>query len=232
MILLPVVLVIVIIALILGGIFNGVGIVYNEEDFQDFANERYMQYFGSEKDYEDQLLLVVLVEDDEYYEYDFLAWTGDHITSDINNMLGNDYTELGALMASNIANNYKHSLSRDLATVFDSLTEKVTDLKLESSFTDDCKAEHTNADGRLFNESKTLEMNQNTVETALNKFASETGISVVLLVADQDDVLPTSYTGLIVAIVLLAIVAVIVILLIKKKKKPTDDDRYQPNGRY
>lgn len=230
MILLPVVLVILLVALIFGGLFNGVNTVYDEEDFQDYAYDRYMQYFGSEKDYEDQLLMLVLVEDDEYYAYNFIAFTGNDIHNSIRNMLGGNGTQLGALMTQNISENYKYSLSSNLATVFDSLTEKVTDLKLDSSFT--CTTEHGTPRAELVNES-TLNMSQPTVETALNNFATETGISVVLLVVNQDEVLPTSYTGLIVSLVLIAAIVIIVILLISKKKKPTDDsDRYQPNGRY
>lgn len=229
MILLPIVLVIVIVALIFGGLFNGIQVEYSEEDFQDYANERYFEYFGTEKDYEDQLLLVVLVENDDYHYIDYMPWMGTHIDNSVRNMFGDGQTQLAQLLDENVTSFYKYSLSSDLANVFDALTEKIGTLNLESSFT--CKTEHGAPTAQFVNESR-LSIDSSTLETALNNFATETGISTVVLVANMDDVQPTSYTGLIVSLVLIAVIVIIVILLINKKKKPTDGDRYQPNGRY
>ena len=63
------------------------GIAYDEATMQDYANDKYMQYFGSSSAVEDNILLVMLTNEecDGYYT---IAWVGDNIDSSINNMFG------------------------------------------------------------------------------------------------------------------------------------------------
>lgn len=165
---------------------------YNEDVFQDYANDKYFQYFGNVADTEDQLLIVFLTYEDNY-QFNYIAWSGDHITSQIDDMLGNEYTTLGRLMNNNIAEDYKYSLGKNLAQVMEDLTAQIKALELESSFRDSCKGDHQNADGQFVNNT-TLSISSTTVETALNDFAAATGISVVLLVEDSTVVFGTNHT--------------------------------------
>ena len=73
---------------------------YDEYKFQDYADQQYAVEFGATKDYEDNLLIVFLVEDEEYYDYAFIAWVGDHVNTKISNMFGNEQTGLPAHFAS------------------------------------------------------------------------------------------------------------------------------------
>lgn len=233
MIFVPIILAIFLIVFIFGSLTGNVTWDnYSEEVFQDYTNDKYFQYFGDNADTEDQLLLVFLTYEDNY-QFSYLAWSGDHLNSQIDDMLGNDYTELGRLMSSNIADDYKYSLGKNLAQVMESLTDKVEALNLESSFKSSCKGDHSSASGQFVNNT-TLSISSTTVETALNEFAEATGISVVLLVEDNTVVFGTNNTPQIIAVVLLVAIVVVVAVVISKKKKKSNnsDNRYDSNGRY
>lgn len=228
MILAPVILVLVIILLIVGSLGLSDNVVidnYNEEVFQDFASDRYMQLFGNEADYEDQILLVFVTQED-YYSFNYIAWTGYHINSRINDMLGDNTTELGRLMNNSISSGgYKYSLSRDLAQVITDLTEKVADLDLDNSLT--CKTEHAAVRAELINESD-LSLTASMVEDALKDFTEQTGISFVVLVADSADVFGVamprnSAATKILLVVLIVVVVFLIIKLIRKKNHGAAD---------
>ena len=97
----PIILIMFAVLLIIsmfGSAFNlvttGGNLTYDENIFQDYANEQYAAEFGMTKDYEDNLLLVFAVEDDEYYEYAYIAWCGDHLNQKIvAGKLGNRFAE-------------------------------------------------------------------------------------------------------------------------------------------
>lgn len=195
---------------------------YDEEKFQDYANDKYFQYFGEEEDTEDQLLIVFLTYEDRY-EYSYLAWIGDHVDSHIDGLLGNDNTELGSLMRTNISEDYKYSLGKNLAQVVESLTDEVEALELQTSFRDECGGKHEGAKGRFVNNTA-LSVSSGTLETALDDFAETTGISVVLLVEENTVVFGTNRTPQIIAIVLLAVIVLVVVLLIRRRRKRKSDD--------
>jgi hypothetical protein len=100
-----------------GSLMQGGTVNYNEEVFQDYANAQYIEAFGDSTAYEDNILIVLLVEDEEYYDYNFIAWVGDHIDRDINYMFGNEQTELGRAIRSSAIHSqkYKYSLGQGLS---------------------------------------------------------------------------------------------------------------------
>lgn len=99
---------------------------YDENTFQDYADAQYAAEFGSYGAYEDNLLITVLVEDEAYYDYYYIAWVGDHIVTDINYMMGGNDTHLGRAMSECInESSYKYSLDSNLAQVMESLTAQV-----------------------------------------------------------------------------------------------------------
>ena len=208
---------------------------YDEGTFQDFANSQYQAEFGSSSAYEDNLLIVFLI-DEDYYSFSYIAWVGDHIAMDLKHMLGADGTELGYAMNECInASNYKYSLDTDLAFVMNKLTAAAQELELDSSFT--CTEDHIQVSSHLTNRTN-LEMNREAVDSALAAFTEATGIPAVIVVEDMTDVFGSSTTtvggrvswGTIAVIVL--IVAVIIFLL--KRRKGGDDDfgTSQKDSRY
>lgn len=207
------------------------GTSYSEEAFQDYANEQYMELFGDSSAYEDNLLIVFLVSDD-YYSYNYIAWVGDHIATDINYMLGNNDTELGQAMSECInQSNYKYSLDSNLSVVMDSMRKQILDLGLESSYA--CDENHVQVQSRLVNYSQ-LSMTEDTVNSALERFTEETGIPVAIVVEDMEDVFGSSVTvkdsassgsgiSVLLIIVAVALVVVLIYFISRRKKKSSDD---------
>ena len=80
---------------------RGGSVVYDEADFQDYADMRYAEEFGESTAYEDNLMFVFLVNEqsDEYYT---IAWCGYNINSRISDMFGNEYTNYGQAVQSSI----------------------------------------------------------------------------------------------------------------------------------
>ena len=195
---------------------------YDEEKFQDFANSQYESEFGRASAYEDNLLITVLV-DEDYYNYYYIAWVGDHIDYEINSLLGNNYTTLGQLMKNNISEtSYKYSLDTDLARVMQDLTVAVQSLGLEDSFT--CSENHAQVKSHLTNRSQ-IDLTESTVNEALTDFTDATGIPVVVVVEDMDDVFGsaspkwqgagTNYGGLVILAVMGVVLAGALIFAVK-----------------
>ena len=182
---------------------------YNEEKFQDFANSQYESEFGRASAYEDNLLITVLV-DEDYYNYYYIAWVGDHIDYQINGLMGNNDTVLGQAMENSISSaSYKYSLDSDLARVMKLMTGHIQNLKLESSFT--CSERRGSIRSHVTNHAN-IELTESTINGALEEFTDATGIPVVIVVEDMKDVfgrgesavqgIATNYGGKILAAVL------------------------------
>lgn len=164
---------------------ESISVDYDEETFQDFANEMYEDEFGKSTAYEDNLLIVVLT-DEDYYDYYYIAWVGDHIATDINYMFGDNDTELGEAMSDSInATSYKYSLDSNLAQVIETMEQKITALGLTSSFK--CEENHAQVESHLTNKTN-IDMTEQTVNDALENFTETTGIPIVIVVEDVDDV--------------------------------------------
>lgn len=209
-------------------IAQGGNVRYDEEQFQDYADAQYAAEFGSSTAYEDNLLIVFLV-DEEHTDFNYIAWVGDHIDSDINYMLGNNQTELGQAMNSCINEaSYKYSLDSNLAQVMGEMTEKIEALGLESSFT--CTENHAQVTSHLTNHSD-LNLTETTVNDALTAFTDKTGIPAVIVIEDMEDVfgktMPTGSIALVVVVALLGIILVVNVI-----RRRGENDRNQSDRRY
>ena len=155
------------------------GIVYDEATMQDYANDKYEQYFGTSSAYEDNILLVFLANEaaDGYYT---IAWVGDNIDYSINEMFG-EYSEYGAALSRFISTDYfGYSLDTDFARVIDEMTSSIEALGLESSFVSD--SDKTNVPASRLVNLTGFDLTADVVDTALNNFTAETGIPCVVVI--------------------------------------------------
>ena len=241
----PIIFIFVLLFFLSGFLSSGVDVQvvgsYDENTFQDYANTQYEEAFGHSSAYEDNLLIAVLVEDEYYYDYYYIAWVGDHIATDINYMLCSNDTELGRAMDANInMSSYKYSLDSNLAQVIYEMTDEITALGLESSYR--CTEDHIQVASRLINHS-TLDLTASTVNEALTAFTDATGIPIVIVVEDMDDVFSTTTrydapvsnnSGSFLAVIGIAAV-VIIIFFVKKNKRVKYDgvpENEHQNNRY
>ncbi len=209
--------------------------IYNENDFQDYADSQYAAEFGTTADYEDNILIVFLVEDEEYYDYSFIAWVGDHVNPRINEMFGSNNSKLGyAIERSAInSNSYKYSLDSGIASVITTMQGHVEALGLTSSFT--CGNDTTSYESHLTNNTS-LDLTESTVNDALTKFTAETGIPVVVLVDYIEEVFPKTLTAsdiftILIAVIIIIVAIAMIVKTVKNRKKATEDDgSYKSNS--
>ena len=216
----------------LANVANGGIISYSEEKFQDYANTEYYKAFGNSKATEDNILIVVLTneERDGYY---CIAWVGDNINDNINRMFGDDTTAFGQSVIASVNDYYAYSLDSNLAMVMTTMTEKVTDLNLSSSFKKNYNHENSPA-SHLVNYTD-LPMTEETVNDALVAFTEETDIPVVIVVEDMEVVfgktMPAEDVFILLVLGVLAVVAIVAIVRVVKNRSkfkqgnPEDDDR-------
>ncbi len=198
---------------------------YDEEKFQDFADAQYAAEFSGKGAYEDYVLLVMVTSED-YYDYVYIAWVGDHIDSKIHRLFDSQGT-FGRAIHSNVnMDNYKYSLDSDLARVVEQMELEITDLGLFSSHK--CEEDHSKADSHLTNLSN-LQLTQDTVDDALKSFTESTGIPMVVVVEDAEDVfgrtMPVeSIFALIFAAVLVGVAIYMIVRAVKNRKNKQDKD--------
>lgn len=206
---------------------------YNEERFQDYANDQYAALFSGTEDYEDNLLLAV-VTTEGHSEFYYIAWVGDHVDSRISNLLGDNNTLLGQTMLSCVSeSNYKYSLDSNLAQALDTMTTEIQSLGLGGALT--CG----NSSGTAaFKNLTDLPMTEATVMDAAERFAQATGISLAVVVDSYENVfghtvqVTSTGTGLTrtvsIGIILLALVIVAVIIAVTaSKKRQNREDSYR-----
>lgn len=160
-------------------------VVYDEGTMQDFANDNYKYHFGDYDNYENNILLVFLTNEacDGYYT---IAWVGDNIRAEINEMFG-EYTEYGQALGNHINTDfYGYSLDSNLAAVVKEMYGSIGALGLESSFNKNV-SDYEMPSSRLDNATE-LEMNEELVNEALADFTKQTGIPCVIVVDSAEKV--------------------------------------------
>lgn len=207
--------------------------MYNEATMQDYANDKYMQYFGNTSAVEDNILLVLLTNEacDGYYT---IAWVGDNIADEINNMFG-EYTEYGDALYNNIDEYFGYSLDSDLASVVKEMTGHIANLSLDSSFY--WESDRSNLAESKFVNMTSMDLTTEIVYQALVDFTDKTGIPIVVIVDSAEEVfgvVTTTDNAVTVepavpkmnsiAIITIAVVAVFIVaacgIYILTKKKP------------
>lgn len=152
---------------------------YDEGTMQDYANEQYKKAFGDDEGYEDNILLVFLAneEADGYYT---IAWVGDNIKSEINEMFG-EYTEYGEYMNQYINTNYYgYTLDNNLADVVRAMEKSIVNANLGSSFRGDAASVNRKYSG-LINYTG-FDISMDVVNDATVSFTKSTGIPLVIVV--------------------------------------------------
>lgn len=249
---LPVILVLIVAVIGIGfigdaftNIKNGGSIEYNERAFQDYANAHYAAEFENSSEYEGNLLLFFLTneENDGYYA---LAWVGDDIRDEINVMFGDETTVFGTTVLATInAELYTYSLDSNLASVAGKMAQKIKAKGFDSSFKPTSGiTEVTGVESHLTNKTA-LPLTEKTVNDALVSFTEETGIPIVIVVDEAEAAFgvtpPTA--DIVIVIVFFALIALAVFLIVRaiKNKKnggnggggddPYDNYNRNQNGR-
>ena len=205
--------------------------VYDENKLQDFANEQYYEIFGASDGYEDNILLVFLLEDDEYYDYAYIAWVGDHVKEDVSMLFGNEYTPFGQAINRHLSvSSYKYSAGKNIASVVADMKNEVLSLSLDRHL--NCNESPDLPSVYVVNDTK-INVSFDSLQSELEAFTQSTGIPVAVVVEDMDDVFASGGASSSLVPVFICVVAVVVIVIAiskKKKAKPSGDSHSAPKN--
>jgi hypothetical protein len=214
-------------------IASGGHYIENDEKMKNYCMEQYAKEFSDTVEYEDNILIVFLV-DDNRKDFYTKVYVGDNIEDSINDMFGGMYTEYGRSLMNNIQKNYDDSLSRTLAATVRDMTNEINDLSLESSF-----YEEKGSPGEYISHvtsHSSIEINENTINSALKDFTEETDIPIVIVIDDMDEVLDKRINGQDILNVILAIaiggLGIYFIVRAVKGQKTVKDDQSDENDEF
>ena len=157
------------------------------------------------------------------------------IDTDINLMFGSDNTEFGRAISSYVnLNSYKYSLDSNLAQVVERMEEEIVSLELDSSFT--CSEDQGEFKSHLTNNTD-MQLNADTVDSALQSFTESTGIPIVIVVDEIETVFGRSFSvetimTLLFSLVLIVVAVVIIVKTIKSNKENNSRRNNNGNNRY
>ena len=192
---------------------NGGEVVYNEEKIQDYADACYREEFATADAYEDHILLVFLTYED-HYEYNYIAWVGDHVAYQISDLFGGEGTSLDAALEASVnATSYKYSLDANLAQAINRMEERVVATGIKHAFL--CEENNVDVTPHLTNKSN-LDLNADTVNRSLESLASATGIPMVIVVDEAEDVFGRTmpFGSIFLVLICLAVLGVAVYMII------------------
>jgi len=214
---------------------EGGEVVYDEPTFQDFADERYYEIFGSYEGYEDNILISFLT-DDEMTGYYCIAWVGYNLDTKIYNMFGNERTDFGKIVLKNINSEYfKHSFDKNLEVTVEELCAKVNSLGLDSSFKTPL-GDIPRAESKVYN-STAISMNEEMVNAALSDFTAQTGIPIAVTVDSMEKILGKTQRSedifiLVIAagLIIASVVVTVVNIRARRKMKAEAESNRQKYG--
>ena len=230
MIFLPIILLVLVVAVLISSVTTTISVVanggivqYNADQFEKYANEEYAKAFGAAPSVlKDDHILLVFTTYENYDGYECIAWIGDNIETEINEMFGAEGSELYYAVRGSInENDYEESLDTDLAAIVDKMADEIDALRLKSNY----RTEHDRTEApesKLVNYTD-IEMNKEIVEAELKDFTDRTGISVAIVVDTGENVfgktMPFQYIFTTILLVAVVVICVIWIVRAVKNKK-------------
>ena len=210
---------------LVGAIANGGVVQYNERAFQEYADAQYKAEFSEYSEtYEDNLLIVFTTTEDAdgYYT---IVWAGDNISDGINLMFGKNAEYAASLNKNLNTEDYKYALDKNLSMV---INEMAAYASRYSSYIEPSTA--PKAPSRVINRDEDLDFTTETVQKSVDKFTDKTGIPIVLIIDDEEDVFGKSFPvgTVVLGVISLAFVTFAVVWIVKsvgarrKAKSGTD----------
>ena len=235
---LPIILVILVSVMLMSivgsavtNVANGGTIYYSEKVFEEYADDQYAAEFSKYDNYENNILIVFLTneENDGYY---CIAWVGDNLNGNIQNMFGDETTTFGRVVQGSVNREYyKYSLDANLANVMEQMGERIEDLGLITSFRTQKEYRNPPPTSHLTNHTS-LPLTEETVNAALEDFTEKTDIPAVIVIDTMENVFGKTLPigDIIIVIVLVGLLGLGVYLIIKAVKNRKNGDGDDPNG--
>ena len=194
-------------------------IVYDEAAFQKYANQQYYNAFSQTDEYEENILLVFVVFEG-YEGYDCIAWGGNEIDYETNNLFGYDFQNV---VKGEIPDYYEFAMTQSLKNIIYLMTQKVSVRPASSA------EGYDTSFSRVYNDSE-LEINKLTVENELKAFTEKSGYPISVAIVDgekiygelgKDGTAPKDNeinTGETIVLALIVLVIILIIVFFYNKK--------------
>lgn len=170
-----------------------------EEELHDYANMQYHTVFRKSNRYENNILLLYVVNEDGT-AFDAIAWVGDDVPSKTKFMLSRDEIKQGIN-----ENDYINQLSSDISIFIENLAQEVQPAEKPST-----KIYSVDNQSNLYVDTKQI-------EASLETFSNMHGYGVSVIIADYDDVLAKEVDWMPILIIS-AVSAVMAYYLVKRYK--------------
>ena len=242
MLLAPLILLLVVVLILVGtigttisNVANGGTISYNEQVFQDYTLDQYEAEFGTSKQYESNLLIVLLTneETDGYYA---IGLSGYYVQDPVADLFGNERSAFGRVVRNSInTENYRNTLSGDLMSMVSRLTREVEAVQTGDTALKTGKTSDTSISSHVTDYTG-LVRDKAYVDEALAEFTAATDVPVVIVVEDMETVfgktLPLSTIFTFILLIVVAVIAVVWIVKTVKKNKNKGGNGNSGNGRF
>jgi len=215
----------------------GGGIIqYDENKFQGYADTKYTEFYGDTGAYLDNIVIVFLTYEDNY-SYNYIAWLGEHIATDVNYKFGAEGTSLGYAMSGAIAENYSYSLTSNLSSVIERMEAEVSALGSQH-YRANCHDDRSACDSKFVNYTE-LNIIGSEIEDSLESFTASTGIPISLVVEDAEDVfgktMPASYiVSIIISLIFIGVGIFLIVRIVRMRRggggRGSNSGGYYNNG--
>ena len=197
---------------------NGGQVVYDEGVFQTYAGDKYEEIFGDYRAAYEDNILIAFITNEEMDGYYCIGWVGYNLDENIYNMFGDERTEFGKTIQNNIGDYFKFSFDKNIANAVDELADKIEAFGLDSSFIDPPAKNH--ADSKVYNNTE-ISMNEDYVNSALERFTEETGIPIAVSVERIENVLDKKISGddIMIIVFCFGMIGVAVFLIVRNVKE-------------
>lgn len=195
-------------------------IVYDEAAFQKYANQQYYNAFSQTDEYEENILLVFVVFEG-YEGYDCIAWGGNEIDYETNNLFGYDFQNV---VEGEMPDYYELAMTQSLKNIVYLMTKKAS-----ARYTPSAEGYDTSF-SRVYNNSE-LDIDEATVEKELVAFTTKTGYPISIAVVDGEEIYgelgrdgtalkdDEASIGKTIALAIIVVVIIVVIIAFFSKKK-------------
>lgn len=209
-------------------VINGGSVEYDEAVIQEYGAQKYKEAFNESDNYEENILIVFLTNEecDGYYVY---ACVGDDLAKSTRDLFGDENTVFGRTVLTNVNEEYyANSLSVNLSDVMTSMASRINAVTDEEE-----RPTGTAPIVRLFNDSS-VTLSDETVEKGLKKFTDETGIGSAIAVANMEDVFGKQirFNDILVLGFTVIIIVAIVLIVVKKYKESKGDNSDGEQNKY
>lgn len=210
-IMIPIVFFMIFAIIILALIFGESGVGYDDQAFQEYANEQYYAAFSDTDDYEGNILIVFLTYEG-YDGYDCIPWGGYNIDAETEELFGS-YFESAVRNAT--PDYYEFALTKSFRQIINTMT---------GAAPGKATAETVDTQHSIIYNNTGIEIDKGIVNTALQEFTEKTGYPIAIVVEDGAEVFGKESAGdgadldTAFVVIFITVVAVLIFAFIKTKK--------------